>query len=143
MEHRFGKTFGMAMPPVPPPSSKPVSVQFMDRPVFVSPTLAALGYRSSVWPYLEEIVAEIGTVISAARSNLRRLHTQSQFLRRVACRSLCEPLPISLTHPKRTGLFGSGCTQLKNHRPSSGLRGSPGITYKRAEAVKYAADISA
>lgn len=63
--HRFGKMFGMAMPPVPPTSSKPVSVQFMDRPVFVSPTLAAPGYRSSVWPYLEEIVAEIGIAISA------------------------------------------------------------------------------
>lgn len=57
---RLGRAFGMAMPPVPSPDSKPVQTTIDGRPVFVSPTLAPPSYRSSVWPYLERVVAAIG-----------------------------------------------------------------------------------
>jgi hypothetical protein len=57
---RFGKAFGLLMPEVPSPASAPVSRVVYDRPVFVSPTLASPGYRTSVWPYLERVVMEIG-----------------------------------------------------------------------------------
>lgn len=56
---KFGKALGLRMPDVPSPDSDPISVQFRDRPVFVSPTLAAPGYQKSVWPYLERVVAAI------------------------------------------------------------------------------------
>lgn len=56
---KFEKAFGLKMPDVPSPDSDPISMQFRGRPVFVSPTLAAPGYRSSVWPYLERVVAAI------------------------------------------------------------------------------------
>lgn len=62
----FGKAFGLTMPKVPAPDSDPISVQFRDRPVFVSPTLAAPGFRSTVWPYLECVVTAIASLPSRA-----------------------------------------------------------------------------
>lgn len=56
---RFGRAFGMAMPPVPSPNSTPIWTTVQGRAVFVSPTLAFPSYRSSVWPYLERVVATI------------------------------------------------------------------------------------
>lgn len=56
---RFGIALDLNMPSVPPPDSAPVSVQFHGRPVYISPTLAFSGYRTSVWPYLGRVVAEI------------------------------------------------------------------------------------
>lgn len=55
----FGRAFGVEVPPVPSPDSLPVSTTLQGRPVFISPTLAFPAYRSSVWPYLERVVAEI------------------------------------------------------------------------------------
>lgn len=72
---RFGRAFGVEVPPVPPPDSTPVFTKLQGRPVFISPTLASPAYRASVWPYLERVVAEIGertkaTGVAAARPNL-------------------------------------------------------------------------
>lgn len=56
---RFGRAFGMAMPKVPTPDSAPVQVRLLGRAVFVSPTLAPPSYRTTVWPYLERVIAAI------------------------------------------------------------------------------------
>lgn len=56
---RFGRAFGVAMPPVPSPDSAPVRTTLHGRAVFISPTLAPPSYRASVWPYLERVVAAI------------------------------------------------------------------------------------
>jgi hypothetical protein len=56
---RFGKAFGLAMPTILSPDNAPVLRVVYDRPVFVSPTLASPGYRTSVWPYLERVVMAI------------------------------------------------------------------------------------
>ena len=56
---RFGRAFGVAMPPVPSPASIPVRTTVLKRAVFVSPTLAPPSYRTSVWPYLERVVTAI------------------------------------------------------------------------------------
>lgn len=56
---QFGRAFGVAMPPVPPPDSEPVWTTIQGRAVFVSPTLAFPHYKRSVWPYLERVVATI------------------------------------------------------------------------------------
>ena len=55
----FGRIFELAMPPVPSTPTSPAYTTFRNRPVFVSPTLAAPGYRTSVWPYLEQVVKAI------------------------------------------------------------------------------------
>lgn len=54
---RFGRAFDIAMPPVPSPDSAPVQIKFQKGVVFVAPTLAPPSYRTSVWPYLERVVA--------------------------------------------------------------------------------------
>ena len=56
---RFGLAFDVEMPPVPSPDSAPTQVTVRGRTVFVSPTLAPPSYRTSVWPYLERVVAAI------------------------------------------------------------------------------------
>lgn len=56
---RFGRAFGVTMPPVPPPDSEPVWTTVEGRRVFVSPTLAFPQYKRSVWPYLERVVATV------------------------------------------------------------------------------------
>lgn len=59
---RFGRAFGVSIPSVPSPEdAAPVWTTIYDRPVFVSPTLAYPGYRTSVWPYLERVVAAIAS----------------------------------------------------------------------------------
>ncbi|RWO82075.1 hypothetical protein [Mesorhizobium sp.] len=62
---RFGHEFGVAMPPVPSPDTAPVLRTIYDRPVFISPTLASPGYRTSVWPYLERVVTAIAGLTTA------------------------------------------------------------------------------
>lgn len=64
---RFGREFGVAMPPVPSPDTEPVLRAIYDRPVFISPTLASPGYRTSVWPYLERVVTAIVGLPKATR----------------------------------------------------------------------------
>lgn len=66
---RFGQALGATMPPVPSPDTMPVLKAICDRPVFISPTLAAPGYRTSVWPYLERVVAAIAGVMMATQSS--------------------------------------------------------------------------
>lgn len=56
---RFGHAFGVAMPPIPSPDTAPVQTAIYNRPVFIAPTLASPGYRTSVWLYLERVVAAI------------------------------------------------------------------------------------
>lgn len=56
---RFGRAFGISMPAVPSPDAVPKRVNLQGRTVFVSPTLAPPSYRTSVWPYLEQVVEAI------------------------------------------------------------------------------------
>jgi hypothetical protein len=78
---RFGEAFGVRVPTVPSPESEPKPLQFLGRPVFVSPTLAPPSYRSSVWPYLERVVLAIAgdqatsEKVHMGRSETRRLPT--------------------------------------------------------------------
>lgn len=64
---RFSHAFGVVMPPVPSPDTAPVLTAIHDRPVYISPTLASPGYRTSVWPYLERVVTAIAGLTKATR----------------------------------------------------------------------------
>lgn len=68
---RFGRAFDVSMPPVPLPDSPPVRTKVYGRDVFVSPTLAPPRYRTSVWPYLERVVAILADNIPPAEASIR------------------------------------------------------------------------
>lgn len=56
---RVGRVLDIAMLPVPKPDAMPVQIRFQEKSIFISPTLAPPGYRSSVWAYLKRVVQEI------------------------------------------------------------------------------------
>lgn len=123
---RLGLAFGLSIPLVSSPDSEPVQTTIDGRLVFVSPTLAPPSYRSSVWPYLERVVAEIAD--SADRSGLSVAHPDFA----------APPRPASTSRP-RESLIPNGTPSLPQAFNTSAANQ---LVWRRMHAIAAASELN-